>query len=102
MFGIWPNYQISKEIKPNNENFQKFQFSSNILFLESKIWGPWTTWTPCTATCGTGMTMRSRNCVGNRKLCSNNDAIMQKTCNTQSCQFSLSFWSSWSDWTECR
>jgi len=68
---------------------------------ESKIWGPWTNWTPCTATCGTGMTMRSRNCIGNRDLCSNNDAIMQKTCNTQSCQFSLSFWSNWSDWTEC-
>lgn len=69
---------------------------------DTKIWSSWGAWTDCTASCGSGMQMRSRDCLAkNIQQCSNNDAIMQRSCNTKSCQFSLSFWGQWAPWSEC-
>ena len=50
-------------------------------------WEPWTTWTPCTATCGGGMQQRERICRSARlggKNCTG-DSLQSRTCNTHEC-----------------
>ena len=56
-------------------------------FPEDCVWGPWSTWLPCSKSCGGGTESRSRtktkaernggNCLESR--------WDTKTCNTQSC-----------------
>ena len=33
------------------------------LFLHTARWGAWTAWSPCMKTCGTGVSLRSRECL---------------------------------------
>ena len=35
----------------------------NNFFFHSARWGPWTAWSPCMKTCGTGVSLRSRECL---------------------------------------
>ena len=62
-------------------------------------WSEWTSWSECSATCGTGSTAISRECIGGKPgdLGCEGDLTVSKSCNSQEC----SRWSVWSDWSEC-
>lgn len=66
-------------------------------------WGEWEAWLPCTQTCGTGHTSRSRkvtvepmfggkNCTGG--------CVQNVTCNTAGCPVDCK-WGQWTAWTTC-
>ena len=58
----------------------------------------WTTWGPCSATCGSGTQIRRRFCVGN--YCGENVEEVE----TQSCSSTLcptESYSTWSDYSDC-
>lgn len=56
----------------NNEEFsfgeKSFIFSNNLKEIsrmkrEEKIWGPWESWSSCSATCGIGKMFKFRYCI---------------------------------------
>jgi len=66
-------------------------------------WDTWGAWSPCTKTCGTGVTTRTRteaqkvqfggaHCIGGPEE--------NKTCNTHGCPVNCA-WGDWSGWTAC-
>jgi hypothetical protein len=63
---------------------------------------PWTTWTPCSKSCGTGERSRTRECkvlpgVRDTNACGGAPLFERETCNTQKCPI----YTEWSEWTEC-
>ncbi|XP_052247579.1 coadhesin-like isoform X2 [Dreissena polymorpha] len=67
-------------------------------------WGPWSPFTPCSHSCGTGMTIRSRTCSypipsAPGAPC-HGDSYDRQACNAQSCIIDGQ-WSSWTDWSRC-
>ncbi|XP_078487952.1 uncharacterized protein LOC100179634 isoform X3 [Ciona intestinalis] len=62
-------------------------------------WGPWTTWTGCSVSCGRGTTSRSRSCVNGNigdRGCEGDDAVTV-TCIRGDC----AFWTEWVAWSDC-
>lgn len=68
--------------------------SSNI--EDNSKWSSWTTWSECTASCGDGIQMRTRNCEG-RGECQGM-SVQTRKCNLQQCKAQ---WGCWTDWSSC-
>ncbi|XP_078378395.1 SCO-spondin-like isoform X2 [Oculina patagonica] len=67
-------------------------------------WSSWSTWTPCSKSCGTGLQERSRGCTQptpehGGKPC-HGDSRESRWCNTQSCPVNGG-WSVWGSWSPC-
>jgi len=66
-------------------------------------WGGWESWTRCTATCGGGMSSRSRSKVKQARN-GGRDCIgesgLEKECNAQPCPVDCK-WEDWGAWSEC-
>ncbi|CAH1263786.1 HMCN1 [Branchiostoma lanceolatum] len=61
-------------------------------------WSNWTNWTSCTATCGTGMQYRYRECP-EEETC-DGDAVEETVCHAGICIYHGN-WGAWSTWTTC-
>ena len=68
------------------------------------VWNPWSSWSDCSKTCGSGLTQRSRTVLKEAKLdgepCSEEDNIQSQQCNKKPCP--ICKWGEWSDWSECK
>ncbi|KAH3719495.1 coadhesin-like isoform X2 [Dreissena polymorpha] len=67
-------------------------------------WGPWSPFTSCSHSCGTGMKIRSRTCSypipsAPGAPCPG-DSYDRQACNVQSCIIDGQ-WSTWTDWSRC-
>lgn len=67
-------------------------------------WNSWSSWTPCSATCGLGRQDRLRNCSSssynnNAKMCTG-ARVESRSCYLMDC-VTPQGWSSWSNWTSC-
>ena len=60
-------------------------------------WTPWGSWSPCSATCGAGLTSRERTCQGGGTC--PGKASEQKECESSSGP--CLEWSPWGAWTSC-
>ncbi|XP_072048177.1 uncharacterized protein [Amphiura filiformis] len=63
-------------------------------------WDPWSLWTPCTRTCGTGTRTRTRTCndpIPNDNDICVGDAVQNEDCNTTPCVD----WTFWGPWSGC-
>ena len=60
---------------------------------ESDSWSVWGSWRSCSTLCGSGITLRSRNCCGSCSGSSSESA----TCN----EGSQKEWTLWSEWSAC-
>ena len=58
-----------------------------MLIIVDGTWESWSTWSPCSASCGKGETYRARNCVQpvNNGLPCNGSNIEQKKCTYVNC-----------------
>ncbi|XP_014488967.1 PREDICTED: semaphorin-5B isoform X2 [Dinoponera quadriceps] len=61
-------------------------------------WSCWTEWSECSASCGLGVRMRTRECLG-RDSCVG-PRLVREACEMPSCE-SLLGWDTWSHWTPC-
>lgn len=68
-------------------------------------WSEWSAWTPCTASCGGGESMRSRRCDNPVPTNGGNEcageAMETAPCNTQACPVDGG-WSEWGAWETCK
>ena len=78
--------------------------------LAGQPWSGWSHWLPCDATCGTGTTLRYRECqafapdpddwrkkIIDRNMCRIGDDFETEPCNTQVCPY----FSEWTPWEKC-
>ncbi|KAM4705238.1 SCO-spondin-like [Rhinophrynus dorsalis] len=65
----------------------------------------WTDWSPCSRTCGTGLTSRTWRCYcpvleSPDVPCNTSERVQTEACYIQPCEGSCS-WAAWSEWTSC-
>ncbi|KAK2159946.1 hypothetical protein LSH36_143g05062 [Paralvinella palmiformis] len=67
-------------------------------------WGPWSGWSECSKSCGTGMTFRVRNihlpALNGGKQCDETDDTQSVMCHVEDCPPSCQ-WSAWNEWSPC-
>mmetsp|Transcript_130765 Transcript_130765/g.279700 ORF Transcript_130765/g.279700 Transcript_130765/m.279700 type:complete len:658 (-) Transcript_130765:168-2141(-) len=71
------------------------------------VWGPWTNWTICSKSCGSGVTYRYRNVTAEAtwggKACTTDgtsSAMEEESCNEDDCNRDCE-WTVWADWGNC-
>ena len=66
---------------------QLLSFELLSFFPEDCVWGPWSTWSSCSKTCGSGTNIRSRSKTKTERNGGNcpGSGSDNKLCNTQSC-----------------
>ncbi|XP_078333125.1 SCO-spondin-like isoform X2 [Crassostrea virginica] len=67
-------------------------------------WTSWSSWTPCSVTCGTGIETRTRNCSNptpeNGGQACSGQGIDTRQCNNTACTVD-GHWSEWNPWSTC-
>ncbi|XP_053794370.1 thrombospondin-2 isoform X2 [Vidua chalybeata] len=66
-------------------------------------WSPWSDWTKCSVTCGSGTQMRGRSCDVTRSACAG-PHIQTRMCSFKKCDHRIrqdGGWSHWSPWSSC-
>ncbi|RLV76526.1 hypothetical protein DV515_00016885, partial [Chloebia gouldiae] len=66
-------------------------------------WSPWSDWTKCSVTCGSGTQMRGRSCDVTRSACTG-PHIQTRMCSFKKCDHRIrqdGGWSHWSPWSSC-
>lgn len=61
-------------------------------------WSCWTDWSECSVSCGLGVRMRTRECLGPENC--KGPSFVRESCEMSSCE-SLHGWDSWSRWYPC-
>nr|XP_039250047.1 uncharacterized protein LOC120327756 [Styela clava] len=73
--------------------------AKNCTFGVCSSWDQWGNWETCSATCGNGTQLRSRQCYGDfPKMCaSTGKSVEYQVCNPGTC----GVWQDWSQWSDC-
>ncbi|XP_039269295.2 A disintegrin and metalloproteinase with thrombospondin motifs gon-1-like isoform X2 [Styela clava] len=70
-----------------------------------QFWGPWSTFSDCSASCGGGLRTRTRRCTGGPGSCGAGESTISVQCNTDACRrggVDLYEWGEWKSWSRCR
>ncbi|XP_066247328.1 semaphorin 5c [Euwallacea similis] len=86
-------HQIKIQIKDENQicHYNKCESEDG----DHNEWGPWSSWSECSATCGGGTQYKSRICF--RGNCLGPDT-QTRDCNKHTCEDS---WGCWTEWSPC-
>ena len=72
-------------------------------FIECPDWNAWSSWTPCSKSCGSGLQSKNRTCyqkgVTVESAACYGDASLSKDCNVHHCPVWLN-WSLWTGWSQ--
>ncbi|XP_072016509.1 cubilin-like [Amphiura filiformis] len=72
-----------------------YAFTANATTSAAAYWRPWSSWSPCSSSCGVGTKTRARTCSDSGGCTGySRDSV---ECNTQRCPY----WSLWSSWSPC-
>ncbi|XP_065335644.1 semaphorin-5B [Cloeon dipterum] len=61
-------------------------------------WGCWSDWSPCSVSCGLGVRIRSRPCLGSS---CDGPTTMDESCEASVSCHSLAGWQAWTEWSVC-
>lgn len=77
-----------------------------VYFVEEFEWFDWGNWGSCSASCGTGIRVRNRNCnypgrMSEQEKYCHGPHYELETCNSDPCEHHTSEWMEWTAWNKC-
>jgi len=93
-YGVQTRRKICDFNDSNASCSQKQKRECSSVGLCSSSWSSWDSWSPCSTTCGQGVSTRFRICT--HDSCEG-DATQQQSCFIEYCTSRYSYWSQWSE-----